>query len=239
MCVCVDARVRTIHICSCLPCWYFHLVDLNQTLETTHSLTIGFFFSFSLSFRFFRVSSKSIGVWARVQRTSPAINLIEENKSKEAGGDSFFSDEFQFEHFAVDSRLRRNLRRQCHRCRVRSMDFSSTDRTVCLDEISTKSWTYLDRPRWIKSRKPIANKRRNYIRIETKTIRRHKNAFKIWERPMRYVHVFFAFEHVHEFLWSTLQALSDPDKRKIYDKHGEDGLKRQGGEDSFHDPFSR
>ncbi len=35
------------------------------------------------------------------------------------------------------------------------------------------------------------------------------------------------------------QALSDPDKRKIYDKHGEEGLKRQGGDDSFHDPFSR
>ena len=37
----------------------------------------------------------------------------------------------------------------------------------------------------------------------------------------------------------SLQTLSDQDKRKIYDKHGEEGLKRQGGEDSFHDPFSR
>lgn len=35
------------------------------------------------------------------------------------------------------------------------------------------------------------------------------------------------------------QTLSDPDKRKIYDKHGEEGLKQQGGADSFHDPFSR
>ncbi len=37
----------------------------------------------------------------------------------------------------------------------------------------------------------------------------------------------------------SFQALSDPDKRKVYDKHGEEGLKQQGGADSFHDPFSR
>lgn len=34
------------------------------------------------------------------------------------------------------------------------------------------------------------------------------------------------------------QALSDPDKRKVYDRHGEEGLKQQGGADSFTDPFS-
>lgn len=34
------------------------------------------------------------------------------------------------------------------------------------------------------------------------------------------------------------QVLADADKRKIYDKHGEEGLK-QGGADSFTDPFSR
>ena len=29
VCVCTRARVRTIHRCFCLPCWYFLLVDLN------------------------------------------------------------------------------------------------------------------------------------------------------------------------------------------------------------------
>lgn len=40
-------------------------------------------------------------------------------------------------------------------------------------------------------------------------------------------------------LGAAYEALSDSDKRKIYDKHGEDGLKQQGGHDSGHDPFSR
>lgn len=34
------------------------------------------------------------------------------------------------------------------------------------------------------------------------------------------------------------EALSDPEKRKIYDRFGEEGLKQQqGGQGGFHDPF--
>lgn len=40
-------------------------------------------------------------------------------------------------------------------------------------------------------------------------------------------------------LGAAYEVLSDPDKRKIYDKSGEEGLKQSGGGDSFHDPFSR
>lgn len=39
-------------------------------------------------------------------------------------------------------------------------------------------------------------------------------------------------------LGAAYEALSDPDKRKVYDRHGEEGLKQQGGADSFTDPFS-
>ncbi|CAF4646883.1 unnamed protein product [Rotaria socialis] len=39
-------------------------------------------------------------------------------------------------------------------------------------------------------------------------------------------------------LGAAYETLSDADKRKIYDKSGEEGLKQQGGGDSSHDPFS-
>ena len=35
----------------------------------------------------------------------------------------------------------------------------------------------------------------------------------------------------------SLQVLSDQEKRKIYDKHGEEGLSERGGGDGFGDPF--
>ena len=35
----------------------------------------------------------------------------------------------------------------------------------------------------------------------------------------------------------AFEVLSDPDKRKTYDRYGEEGLKQQQGGGGFHDPF--
>ena len=58
-------------------------------------------------------------------------------------------------------------------------------------------------------------------------------------RPRRF---FFACDSTKlvQYLVFSLKVLADDEKRKIYDKHGEDGLKNMhhGGGDPF-DPFSR